>query len=202
MRINRNILLGLFLVFVISQGKSQEQFVSFFPNWRSHKIIELEEHFISYGLAGASTFHQYQFNRILPDGTIDSTWTFAIDTANTTTAIPYPQGILAANNGHYIAGIIRGEETEKIYATLMHFNEGLTDTLFTRLYDFSTDTRLYQVIENSKGNLIATGFQEIEQYDYHPFIYEMDFQGNVLWEKILRLWEQLRFIYPSYIGDR
>jgi len=178
-----NVFLISFIISV-SQINAQERFFEFIPDWRSHYIIEKENEYLSFGLGSIGIFgHYYQFNSISKQGVLNSSWTFNIDTASATSSMRYAQGVLPLQNSNYISGLAMGEEGEKIYGTLIEFDSDFQDTIQSIAYDLSMDTRMELIIKNSNNKLIVAGEQELTLYNYFPFLYEMDLQGNITWSK-------------------
>ena len=177
----------IFLAFILvisSTTYSQERFFEFIPGWRNHIIKEDDNGYFSFGL-GSVIFseHYYQFSFLNHQGEIGDSWTFSIDTASATSAMRYAQGVLPLTNGNYITGLAVGETGEKVFGTLIEFDSSFTDTIQSIAYDLSMDTRMELIIKNSDNKLIVAGEQELTLYNYYPFLYEMDLQGDVIWSK-------------------
>jgi hypothetical protein len=162
---------------------AQERFFTFLPGWFSTTIREYDNRYIAFGLDGEFDYHYYQFHALDKSGVYDTTWTFAIDTANTTSTITLPQQVLTLPESNYITGLIRGDSTERIYGTLMEFDDAFEDTVFTKAYDLSEDTRMQMVIPNLDGKLTTVGIQKVGPGLYHPQVYGMDLEGNIEWNQ-------------------
>ena len=181
--IMKNILLFWF-VFITVQTGAQERFFEFLPGWRNYSIIEKDTGYYSVGFSSIGfSEHIYQFSFSNHQGNIEDSWSFNIDSASVTSSMGYTQGLLTLPTSNYITGLAVGGTSEKVFGTLIEFDEKFQDTIQTVIYDLSLDTRMELIIKNSSGNLIVAGEQEPTLYNYYPYLYEMDLQGNILWTK-------------------
>jgi hypothetical protein len=174
------------LVFSLSGVFSQEYFFEFIPGWRSHTILQDEAFYVTFGLGSQENIshHFYQFSTITPSGFVDTSWTFALDTAILTSTHGYTNGVLSIGSDNFVAGLAKGDIGGRIFGTLTRFDSKFQNVLSLSTYDYSLDTRMHCVIKNHRGNLLVAGEQALSFANYFPILYEMTLEGDTIWSKV------------------
>ena len=188
----------LTIVFIFSVlncvGFAQEYFFEFLPGWRNYKIIETDNNYLSFGLEDSSIFQNfYQLSLFNFQGQFDTSWSFKIDTSYTTELIRTNS---IQNHGGYefIAGLMRGENSDEIYGLISRFDSAFQNVLYSRAYDLGLDTRMQILLPIENNLLIVGGDVMVEPYIYNSALYAMDTLGNILWSHMFECGDNCHLI--------
>ena len=190
--------LFLFIFGISFSAKTQERFFKFLPGWRNYKIIETESSYLSFGLEDSSIYQNfYQLSLFNFQGQFDTSWTFKIDSSYTTESIR-TNSIQKQGDYELIAGLIRGEVSNKIYGLISRFDSVFQNIVYSRVYDFGLDTRMEIILPVENDKLIVGGLLSVEQYVNNSALYSLDTLGNILWSQMYACGENCDLI-PYHI---
>jgi len=188
---------------------SQERFFILSNTWRTTKIIEYEDCYLSLGLGAVSpTSNHIQFSKLSKAGEPLTEWAFKLDSTHTTEFV-YQQAVSESESGDkIIAGAITyPPETSRPIAACFKFNNDFTEYLdYHWIYNpLALDARtVFEVsMPITNGQMIYAANYSYNQKT-HSVILQGDANGSLDWESSYECGNgcnmEVRHIIPAHDG--